>query len=246
MSKTNSENGLDIKPIYSSTMADRVEERLRQYFREQRLEPGDAVPKEMELAEALGVSRNVVREALSRFRMLGLIESRKRRGMIMAQPDVLGAFERVLDPRMLDEATIQELFELRLVIEMGITDLLFIRRTEADLQALRDIMQKESRAANEQERVRCDIEFHATLYRIAGNKLIKRFQKMLRPFFDYSFARERTPRGKVTKNKITHLDLIATLATGTPDQYRAQMKEHLRDKFRLLTLSDDTESFEST
>ena len=238
MSKTNSENGLDIKPIYSSTMADRVEERLRQYFREQRLEPGDAVPKEMELAEALGVSRNVVREALSRFRMLGLIESRKRRGMIMAQPDVLGAFERVLDPRMLDEATIQELFELRLVIEMGIADLLFIRRTKADLQALRDIVQQESRAANEQERVRCDIEFHATLYRIAGNKLIKRFQKMLRPFFDYTFAQERAPRGKVSKNKITHSDLIATLATGTPDQYRAQMKEHLRDKFRLLTLSE--------
>src|SRR3546814_8347074 len=50
-----------------------------------------------ELAEALDVSRNVLREALSRLRMLGMIETKKKRGMILAEPDILGGFERVMD-----------------------------------------------------------------------------------------------------------------------------------------------------
>ena len=75
---------LDLMPIVSTTMADQVEERLREYITNKAFKPGDAIPKEIELAEALGVSRNVVREALSRLRMLGMIETKKRRGMVLA------------------------------------------------------------------------------------------------------------------------------------------------------------------
>ena len=91
----------DLGRVSSDTMADVVESRLRDYFKKKSFKPGDALPKELELAEALGVSRNVVREALSRLRMLGMIESRKKRGMILSSPDILGAFERVLDPMII-------------------------------------------------------------------------------------------------------------------------------------------------
>jgi GntR family transcriptional repressor for pyruvate dehydrogenase complex len=53
----------EIEPILSTTMADVVEGKLRTYFRDKGFSPGDALPKEVELAEALQVSRNVVREA---------------------------------------------------------------------------------------------------------------------------------------------------------------------------------------
>src|SRR5690606_2894900 len=120
-SKNKALSGLE--PIVSLTMADRVEAQLRKYLREEGLTPGESIPKEIELAEALGVSRNVVREALSRFRMLGLIESKKRRGMVLARPDVLVSLEKVLDPHILSKDTRKELFELRLVLEMGLADL---------------------------------------------------------------------------------------------------------------------------
>ncbi|HMG09149.1 MAG TPA: GntR family transcriptional regulator, partial [Mucilaginibacter sp.] len=53
----------DLGRVSSDTMADVVESRLRDYFKKKSFKPGDALPKELELAEALGVSRNVVREA---------------------------------------------------------------------------------------------------------------------------------------------------------------------------------------
>src|SRR5215475_14035855 len=100
----------NVKP---NTMADAVEAQLRAYLKKMAFKPGDSLPTEAELGDALGVSRNVVREALSRLRMLGMIESRKRRGMVLVSPDILQAFERVLDPPIIDDATLEDIFELR-------------------------------------------------------------------------------------------------------------------------------------
>src|SRR5688500_16518177 len=97
---------IDIERISYKTMAEVVEVRLREYLKKKALKPGDALPTEMELAEALGVSRNVLREALSRLKMLGIVETRKKRGMILTSPDILGSLERVLDPAIIDENTL--------------------------------------------------------------------------------------------------------------------------------------------
>src|SRR5690606_33416178 len=100
------------------TQVDKIEMTLQEYFRSENFQPGDALPKELALAEAMGVSRTAIREALSRFRTLGIIESRKNRGMIFTKPDVFNNMERVLTPRLLDEETMNEIFEMRLVIEL--------------------------------------------------------------------------------------------------------------------------------
>ena len=57
------------------TLVDQVEDNLLTYFRTKDLRAGDAIPNEMELAAALGVARSVLREALSRLKMVGMIET---------------------------------------------------------------------------------------------------------------------------------------------------------------------------
>ena len=68
-----------IKPIENMTQVDRIEMNLHDYFRNENFLPGDSIPKEIELAEAMGVSRTAMREALTRFKTLGIIESKKNR-----------------------------------------------------------------------------------------------------------------------------------------------------------------------
>src|SRR3954468_10736606 len=104
---------IDLKRIDQKTMADIVELQLRDYLKKKSFKPGDSLPSEQQLAESLGVSRNVLREALSRLRMLGIIETKKKRGMLLASPDILLSFERVLDPLIMDKKTLQDIFELR-------------------------------------------------------------------------------------------------------------------------------------
>jgi GntR family transcriptional repressor for pyruvate dehydrogenase complex len=189
----------DLERISTETMADIVELRLREFFKKKSFKPGDALPKELELVEALGVSRNVVREALSRLRMLGMIETRKKRGMILARPDVLGTFERVLDPLIIDDHILQDLFELRLVLEMGLADLLFLRKTDKDIAELEKIAEDESHEGEKKFRVKNEIAFHGKLYEMSGNNTLKRFQVMLMPVFGYVTTLEKETNIKWAK-----------------------------------------------
>lgn len=224
-----------LMPLPSLSRADAVEERLRAYFKEKALVPGDVLPKEIEIATALNVSRNVVREALSRFRMLGMIESKKRRGMILTEPDVLSGFERLLDPQMLGKETLKQLLEFRLVLEIGMADLLFLRRNEGDLQVLESIVDDEAEAQTEADRIDCDIRFHGKLYQMTGNETLRRFQKLLVPVFEYTIATEANLDGSGPFiSSISHAGLLAILRYGDSASFREAMKKHLEQHFLFL------------
>lgn len=225
----NTELKKDLERISTKTMADVVEVKLRDYLKKKSFKPGDALPKELELAEALGVSRNVVREALSRLRMLGMIETRKKRGMVLAQPDILGAFERVLDPLIIDQDTLQDIFELRLVLETGLADLIYINKTKEDIDELEAIARKEV-VTDDTFRIKNEIAFHGKLYEMTGNSTLKRFQIMLLPIFAYVITLEKKP----TRGTVSHLDLVALLRKGNKEAFRKGMLAHLQPHFDRL------------
>lgn len=219
-----------LAPIATLTMADQVEAQLHEYIIRSAIKPGDAIPKEQELANALGVSRNVVREALSRLRMLGLIESRKKRGMILTQPDIMKGLERILYPSILDQKVRKQLFELRLVLEVGLGDLLFKRKTSEQLSKLDSILERERRASTQIERIRCELEFHSTLYEMAGNDTLKRFQTILMPVFEYVVEYESKLQ-HTSAGTVTHADLVKILYDDDVAAYPNAMRKHLAPHF---------------
>ncbi|WP_126246279.1 FadR/GntR family transcriptional regulator [Chitinophaga rhizosphaerae] len=212
-----------IKPIAAKSMAERVEASLREYFAKENFKPGDPLPTELELAAALGVSRNVVREALSRFKMLGIIETKKKTGMVISNPDIMGTFEKVLTPEIIDESTLQDLFELRLVLEMGIADLLFIHKTPQDIAELEDIVARETKGDN--FRINNEIAFHGKLYQMTGNETMKRFQTLLLPVFGYVMKLENK---QYVSGRTTHKDLVRILKKGTVQEFKDGMASHLQ------------------
>lgn len=217
-----------LEPLESLSMTDRVENILREYFTENAFKPGDPLPNEQEMAQKLNVSRNVVREALSRLRMLGMIEARPRRGMIMAQPDLLAGMEKVLNPFLLSKDNLQDIFELRLILEMGIAEFLFARKTEKDLDELEIIVKKQKNASvvtKEEE-----IAFHAKLYEMTGNDTFKRFQSLLFPVFEHVFTTfyvKKKMKAPVIAEPVTHYDLYLILRNGTSEEFRKAMYTHL-------------------
>ncbi len=224
----------NLGPVKSNTMADAVELKLREYLKIMSFKPGDALPKETDLAEALGVSRNVVREALSRLRMLGMIETRKRKGMVLASPDILQAFERVLDPLIIDDATLSDIYELRLVVEMGLADLLYTRMTDKDIAEL-EVIAKNEVDDDKFFQVKNEIAFHGKLYEMTGNSTLKRFQIMLMPVFAYAITHVVNPKS----GSVDHRGLVDILKNGTKEDFRKGMYEHLKPRFDQLTRKAD-------
>ncbi|MFK7981879.1 MAG: FadR/GntR family transcriptional regulator [Saprospiraceae bacterium] len=225
-------------PIQKNSLAEQVEEKLIDYLKANNFNTGDKLPKEIELAEYLGVSRNVVREALSRLRMLGVVESKKRKGMVITEPDLMSGLTRIMDPALLGADNMQDIFELRLVLEVGMADLLFTRKKESDLVTLKDIATRELNdpkcATSQMVRSQYEIEFHGKLYAMTGNSTLTRFQKLLLPIFNYMIEVESTLDKKPPSGRISHFNLIETLENGTASSFRKHMRQHLTPHFTRL------------
>ncbi len=227
-------SGYNFVPINLPSVPERVEEELKKFFKKRDLKPGDAIPKEMELAEYLGVSRSAIREALSRFRMLGLIESRKKRGMILTSPNILNGLERVLYPSFLDKNTILEIFEMRMIIELGLADFLYLRKTQEDLDELQRILDSHKNSDDTTWKLDEEVKFHSKLYDITQNKSLKGFQNLLLPIFDFVVKNEAELEKPLKKTTVSHQDLLNILRDGKPMDFKVAMQEHLRPHFEAL------------
>ncbi len=225
-----------IKPLQNLSLVDKVELRIVEFIKENDLSPGDSIPKELEFAEALGVSRTAVREAVLRLRTLGLVESKKHRGMILTRPDVMNNIERVLDPKLLGNVALRNLFELRLILEMGMADIIFARKTKKDIEELEKIVEKEEAEEINETSFSLDkeIAFHGKLYDMSKNVTLQRFHVMLLPIFEFVHEQKGgVPKHyKYTGDKfISHRDLLDNIKVGTPETFRNAMRRHLEPHF---------------
>ncbi len=71
------------QPAGGGSRAEHVVEWLLRHIDRRDLRPGDALPKELEIAEAAGVARSSVREALTALKVLGIVRSRRKGGLRM-------------------------------------------------------------------------------------------------------------------------------------------------------------------
>jgi DNA-binding FadR family transcriptional regulator len=138
--------------------------------------------------------------------------------------------ERILHPTMLDINIRKQLFELRLVLEVGLGDLLFARKTESQLKKLDLIVEREQKANTQIERIRCEVDFHSTLYEMAGNDTLKRFQTILMPVFEYVVEYE-SKLEHTSVGSVTHADLVKILYGNKADEYSNAMRKHLAPHF---------------
>jgi DNA-binding FadR family transcriptional regulator len=214
------------------TLTEQTEKKLLEYIGKQKFKVGEALPTEDEFTGLLGVSRVVVREALSRLRTLGVIETRRKRGTVLKSPDLFGGMQTIIDSGTLQGSALKDLFELRLMLEIGMSDFIFMHKTDADIERLQTIVDREELTLSTEESIRLDIKFHSTLYEISGNMSLKKFQQLLEPLF--SIYAPRAKNWKV-KQIIQHSGLLEILRRGSPDAFRTAMRLHLSTQFESMS-----------
>ncbi|MCS3732106.1 DNA-binding FadR family transcriptional regulator [Mucilaginibacter dorajii] len=204
-------------------------------FIEKNFKVGDTIPKELELTQAMGVSRTVIREALLRLRMMGLIDSKKKRGAVITSPDLISILEKSMNPQILDISTLKEIFEMRLSLEIGMADFIIERVTPEDIAELRAIVAVEPNEAQaEIFLVEQEIKFHGKLYDITGNETLRKFQKMLLPVFNYVHQSGLLKKPVTFKKFVSHAGLVDLIENGSAEMLRNGMRNHLENHFSRL------------
>src|SRR5918997_644409 len=146
------------------SLAHDAAEHLRELVSSGALQPGDKLPSERELASRLGVSRPTLREAVRGLVIMGLLETRHGAGtfVVRTAPPDGDAFTVTID---LEGAPIQELFEIRLLLEPSVTERAAARITEEDLAELRVKLEgMEAAVGNATTFGLVDAEFHRLVH----------------------------------------------------------------------------------
>ena len=203
----------------NTTLVDSVEESLIRFFKEKGLRPGSSIPNEIELAASLGVGRPVLREALSRFKMTGMIVSRTKKGMILGEPSLLGGMKRCINPLLMNEATLRDILEFR-------------------IEELEQIVEMSQVIGNNKYAPISEHRFHTKLYEITGNRIISEFQDIIYPVLDFVKEKYRDFFEPIEQELIqncelvTHRHLLEYIKRGDLEGYKHAIVEH----FKLYTI----------
>jgi DNA-binding GntR family transcriptional regulator len=135
------------------TIRGRCRELLRQLILDGQLKPGSRI-NEVELAASLGISRGPLREAIQRLRSEGLITSVSHHG----------AYVREFAP-----GEIRALFELRSILECAGAAYAARRRSEEDVQELRELLARTHQSMTEDEGYPESLDFHIAVLETAHN-----------------------------------------------------------------------------
>lgn len=152
---------------------------------------GDRLPSEHLLMSQYEVGRNTVREAMQSLRTLGIVEIRPRLGAKVIDTGARNLLANSAASVLLRGQAVEELYDVRLILEPAAAERAAIHRTEEDLFAMRRAI-THFRVAHETEAPvwEADIEFHQAIASASGNAMLA---NVLAPVSDLiSHARQAT------------------------------------------------------
>jgi len=220
-----------MKNLKSKKLYLQVYDELRLYILKNNLKPGDKIPTEMELSQALGVSRNVLREAIKTLEILGVVSSKPGVGMVVNafSPSSLSTcmFLNLIDDR---GDLFKQSQEVRKVLEIGFARQCFDSITEEQISRMEDCVKAMETFEEYEDFYDSDAYFHRSMYENLDNK-------MLIAFLDSAWECDRSFRAKVIEDKALrikkHRDIYMALKKRDYDAFMASLVFHFSYKYKI-------------
>lgn len=212
----------DFSDYKAVTLADGVEDMLLDYMKKHHVAPGDALPKEEEFAEQLQVSRHVVREGLRGLKVLGIVESRKRRGTVMRRPAMFSAFGKLGRAGLIPKSDLRGLMKMRVALELGMCTYIYQNRTQEKIEDLRTYSGGEKEYVQSLE---LEVLFHSKLLAIAGNDAVNEFRDILSLILDPLYV-HNMPEMFSERITASHWQICDCLEHGSLEDFKKIMEDH--------------------
>ncbi len=236
------ENAQEIRGQRPKYLYGEIVGRLREMIDSGELGVGDRLPPERALASQFKVSRNSIRQAIQALAEKGILESRQGDGTYVSSPDA-GKFEGALAAAMqVQQESLREIMEFRLLVEPQIAALAARRITRAQLDRLKIIVcdQERKHLAGEGDGG-LDAAFHFEVAKAAGNRVLLRVVKTITEIVDESRSELFQSPERRRLSVVGHLKLITALESGDREAASAAMREHLHSVERAVLGAEGSE-----
>lgn len=172
-----------LRTLPRDRLIDRATEAIKDYILANGLKGGDRLPSEQELARALGVSRNVVRQAVSILETIGVVRAAQGRGLYVADVVDTDVFRQIAAWINSAELEDGQYYEVRSIFDRGIFELLLARASDADLDRIEGIARAMVDAIDDDALHRLHDEFHQACLAATGNPFLVTMGTILYRFF---------------------------------------------------------------
>ncbi len=161
---------MEYTTINSKTSYEKVIDHIILMVKSGKLAPGDRLESIEKLAEKFGVSRSVIREALTGLRMMGLVQIQHGEGTFIADSTHTSFSLPLTTMLFMKKEDIKELLEVRKILEAGAVRLAASYRTTEDLQKLEQVLKE---MKNNQLNEKADYQFHYLIIQASQNKMLR-------------------------------------------------------------------------
>ena len=200
------------------------------------LRPGDRVPPEKELSEALGLSRSSLREAVKALELIRVLDVRRGDGTYVTSLEprlLLEAMTFVVD--LHQDASVLELFEVRRVLEPAAAALATERADDAQVAALRAMVDEVDRETSVEDLVTHDIAFHGRIADLSGNAYLSSLLESLSSrTLRARIWRGLTEQGSVARTLDEHRAIVEAMTARDAELVRSCVTVHVSGVERWL------------
>lgn len=212
---------------------DQIVSLIEDLIKRGQLKAGERIPPERDLAEKFRVSRNTVREAIKALAEKAVVVSRRGAGTYVAE----GALGCMIDGVTRRRRRLEEIFELRKILEPQLARLAAQRITHSCLAALEEIIGEQHQAlASGRSQVELDERFHRLIVKATENSVLCEVYETLHGVLAESRIRElQSPE----RNKCSldhHLRLLGALKNHAPEEAAQLMQHHMEQIEKNLEL----------
>ena len=212
------------KKRLSDQVADDIMNRI---VSERQFAPGEKLPNENELSEALGVSRTTLREAIRILATNGVLEIVRGRGTFV-RADIDPAQMDPLQPLCGARADIRDLYEMRLLFEPAAAALAAERATDGELAhilALGKQIEEKIRAG--EDRTEAEQAFHRAIAKATHNEWMNKLMPVLYRAIDTGVSLSRENDLVVLDTIADHRLIVEFMAAHNPQGAKNAMEIHI-------------------
>jgi GntR family transcriptional regulator, transcriptional repressor for pyruvate dehydrogenase complex len=210
-------------------VTDTAIDKIKQMILSGELAPGSRLPKEADLADRLGLSRNSLREAVRALALINVLDVRQGDGTYVTSLEprlLLDAMSFVVDFHQDD--TVLQFFQVRRILEPAATAMAATCMSESEVTELRKILDELPPDPSVEQLVANDLEFHQRIAAGSGNAVLcSLIESLSGPTTRARIWRGLTQENALEKTREQHTAICDAIAARQPEVARAWATVHI-------------------
>ena len=227
-----------LKAVRKTKLHEQIVNQIQALIDEGRLKHGDQLPPEREMAAIFKVSRHSLREAIRILEHKKILKSRPGSGTYIILEEESAVVDFLATAINKEKNTLDEVFQLRELLEPQIAALAAQHATPGDHEVLQDLIERQQEERNGVVSGKLDQEFHLALARATGNAVLLQLVELLGHVFSKSRHEYAQSAHRRRLSLQGHREIVNAVMDADPEAARALMAAHL-NAIRDVVLSSD-------